>query len=151
MKSDMIQGFTLLEVVLTISMMGLIVGVGTPVLMAGYQSFLLGTAIQDIDARARFAMERMLRELRTAQIDLPFGANSISLDNGAIRYVFHGGNTLTRNGILMAENVTGTFTVIPDPPVHTDPPTPVHVSVDMTITDGGQSIQLKGGVSPRNP
>ncbi|MBF0124724.1 MAG: hypothetical protein HQL60_05245 [Magnetococcales bacterium] len=124
-------------------------GVGTPVLVAAYQSFLLGTAIQDADSRARLAMERMLRELRTASLEsLPSPRTATTLtfrdqDDLQITYTFSGGQ-LTRNGIVLAQNVTaGTFTVATSP-------APL-VNIDLTITTSGQGIRLLSGVVPRNP
>ncbi|MBF0159637.1 MAG: hypothetical protein HQL58_08920 [Magnetococcales bacterium] len=150
-------GFTLLEVVIMISVMGIIMGVGTPVLIAGYQSFLLGTAIQDADARARLAIERMLRELRTASTaSLPAAGTRSTLtftnqDGSSITYTFSAGlSQLTRGGVVLAENVTGSFVVTDNPDRTTTNPNTL-VVINLTITVSGQSIQLVSGVVARNP
>ncbi|MEO5340953.1 MAG: hypothetical protein H7837_10650 [Magnetococcus sp. MYC-9] len=146
-----------------ISIMGLIMGVGTPVIIAGFQSFALGSAIQEADASARLAMERMMRELRDAQRSTlaPSSGTSSSLNftpiqGGAITYTFSG-TQLKRNAVLLAEDVTGSFTV--SPVVSTEYESYSMVTVDMTITkranlgmaESGQSIRVKSGVFPRYP
>ena len=152
------SGFTLLEMVMVIIILGVMAGVGTPVLMAAYQSFLLGSNIQEADTRARLAMERMLRELRGASIaSLTDGADASSItftdQNGASVTFQRVSGNLQRGGVLLAEGVSGLRFVTSKkmPPVEMEnDPTP-WVTIDMTVIVAGQGLSLRGGVSPLNP
>ncbi|HAT49624.1 MAG TPA: hypothetical protein DCS88_04705, partial [Alphaproteobacteria bacterium] len=142
-------GFTLLEVVMVISVMGIIMGVGAPVMLAGYRAFFLGSDIQQVDARARLAMERMVRELREAKdSSLPMGRrqdltfrdkNNISV---TFNYVPYSGE-IRRNSDILAQGVTDNWFDINEGSPHL-------ISLDLTVSENGQTLQLHSEVTPRN-
>ncbi len=160
------SGFTLLEMVVVIIILGLIAGVGTPVLMGAFQSFRIGSIVQEADVRARLAMERLLRELRGAQLGSLTAGTGLSAitftdqDDTSVTFQFDADTgTLSRGGATLAEGVSAlTFDVVTglDPVVLDNDPLP-SITVTMTITipdpvtGNSQGLSLIGGVSPVNP
>lgn len=143
---------------MVIVILGLIAGVGTPVLMVAYQSFFLGSIIQESDTRARLATERMLRELRGARIAslLPGSGNSVTfLDQtgSSVTFRWNTGGLLMRNNAILAEGITAlNFDVATGmPPVQLVNNALPMVTVDLTVTVNGQGLSVRGGVSPLNP
>ncbi len=151
---------------MTIIILGLIVGVGTPVLVSGYQSFLLGTSIQRSDAVARVAMERISRELRNGlqATVTPLALNSASVqftnsDGDLVTLTFQD-NTLTvqhnaQSGVV-AENIVGSFSIT-DESDGSNRFMPYRlIAVQLTVTQAidqfeGQSVTVRSAVVPRNP
>ncbi len=144
---------------MVIIILGLMAGVGTPVLVTAYRSFLLGSIIQEADTRARLAMERMLRELRGARLDsLSAGTgNSITFDDqdgSPVVFQFSSATgILSRGSATLAEGVSAlSFSVVLGmPPVQLDNTALPLITVDMTVTVDGQGLNLIGAVSPLNP
>lgn len=57
-------GFTLLELVITIVLLGLLASVGTSMLSDSFSTTYMVNASQSSQAQARYAMERLVREIR---------------------------------------------------------------------------------------
>lgn len=146
-----IWGFTLLEVVMVISVMGIIMGVGAPVMLAGYRAFFLGSDIQQVDARARLAMERMVRELHGAKAsplptvaDLNRDLTFRDKDNISVTFNYvSSSKEILRNSDILAQGVTSNvFTIISG--------SPPMIKLDLTVSENGQNLQLHSEVTPRN-
>ncbi len=77
-------GFTLIEVVITLIVIGALATIGATLMSRGFLSYFVGREIARDDAQGRLALERMARELRTvrgtAAGDLNIGvANQITM------------------------------------------------------------------------
>jgi prepilin-type N-terminal cleavage/methylation domain-containing protein len=75
-------GFTLIEVVITLIVLGVLATIGANVMSRGFLSYFVGREIARDDAQGRLAFERMARELRTVRgtADLNIGvANQITI------------------------------------------------------------------------
>ena len=75
-------GFTLIEVVITLIVLGVLATIGATVMSRGFLSYFVGREIARDDAQGRLAFERMARELRTVRstADLNIGvANQITI------------------------------------------------------------------------
>lgn len=57
-------GFTLIEIVLTIALVGIVAGVAAVIIMQGTSSYSTGRSRLEAHEQARFALERMSREVR---------------------------------------------------------------------------------------
>jgi prepilin-type N-terminal cleavage/methylation domain-containing protein len=114
-------GFTLIEVVITLIVIGALATIGATLMSRGFLSYFVGREIARDDAQGRLALERMARELRTvrgtAAGDLNIGvANQITmadLDGNLIVYRRNAGTSqLERsqdNGVSfqpLADNVS---------------------------------------------
>src|SRR6266568_3213217 len=67
-------GFTLIEAVITMIVVGVLATIGATVMSGGFRTYFLGREIAQDDAQGRLALERMSRELRavrsTADLDI---------------------------------------------------------------------------------
>ncbi len=59
-----IRGFTLVEMVLVIILMGLVTAMALPIMMGGFNAFVQQRETTDIERQAMLALERMTREIR---------------------------------------------------------------------------------------
>jgi prepilin-type N-terminal cleavage/methylation domain-containing protein len=75
-------GFTLIEVVISLIVVGVLATIGATVMSRGFLTYFVGREIARDDAQGRLAFERMARELRTVRgtADLNIGvANQITI------------------------------------------------------------------------
>ena len=86
------RGFTLVEMLLVIVLLGIVAAVAAPAMQSGFRAYFTGQDIAEADWQARVALERMTRELRTvrAPADLVLASASdltfVDLDGNTIRY-----------------------------------------------------------------
>jgi MSHA biogenesis protein MshO len=57
-------GFTLIEVVITLIVLGVLATIGARIMSTAFQTYFAGREIAQDDAQVRYALERMTRELR---------------------------------------------------------------------------------------
>jgi prepilin-type N-terminal cleavage/methylation domain-containing protein len=107
-----IKGFTLLEMVIVIVVLGIVASIAAPMIYTAAQASQAQSRLSDILGQARSAMIRMSRDLRnirsTDASDLVMGASSLSLidvNTDAIAYTLSSGNLL-RNGQILAQGVS---------------------------------------------
>jgi prepilin-type N-terminal cleavage/methylation domain-containing protein len=60
-------GFTLIEVVITLIVAGVLATIGAMIMSNAFRAYFLGREIANDDWQGRFALERMTRELRSAR------------------------------------------------------------------------------------
>ncbi|MBF0368778.1 MAG: type II secretion system protein [Magnetococcales bacterium] len=140
-------GFTLLEMVMTITLLAVVTGMVLPILSVGFETFFLHSNIRESDSRALLALERMTRELRGADPDtLVTGASSISFtdQNGAAVSFVLNNDTLMRGGSILAEGVTALAFTVNSGTYDTT------VQIDLTVEVGGQGEPFRTTVGIRN-
>ncbi len=165
-------GFTLIEIVITLVLVAIIAGVSGMLILQGSQAFVSGERRADATNKARVALERMLREIRTireAGTILPLG-NPASL----IGFTDLNGTTIcfARNAATNILERTegacppaGPFVPVPlanDVTAfqvqHFDntgglaaTPTDVwQIQIDLTVTKNGEPQTVRARVYPRN-
>ena len=158
-------GFTLVELVASIVLFGVVAAMTARVLGQGFQSFIMGRNIAETDWQARVALERMTRELRAirapADIIMTSGSDLTftDIDGNAIRYCMGTVGTcpgavgdLTRNMQALATGVSGlAFSYLTSTGAATATPAQVYyVMVALTATQGSMSKSYQAVVSPRN-
>jgi len=62
-----VRGFTLIEVVITLIVVGVLATIGARIMSTAFQTYFAGREIAQDDAQVRYALERMTRELRTVR------------------------------------------------------------------------------------
>lgn len=155
MKIHAVQaGFTLIELIVAVVVLGFVAILGGPVLQVVFDSYLTETRIQEVDSRARHALERLVRELRGARLaSLGAGGGLTSLtftdqDGTSVLYNLASGNLQrTTGGVarVLADGVTVlTFDVV------TTAATP-SIRVVAAFTQGNQVGNFESLVYPRNP
>jgi prepilin-type N-terminal cleavage/methylation domain-containing protein len=83
------RGFTMVEMVIVIVVIGAIFGLGALVMGRAFESYVLARESTDVDWQGRVALERMVRELREIR-----AATAVDLSPAAtqIRFIDAGGN-----------------------------------------------------------
>lgn len=106
------KGFTLIELVMVITLLGIIAGVIALPLMEGTRGWFEATTREGITESGRIAIERMMREIRNTARKADNTPNCISVANAqSISFSDFSGNLTTCNSItftLSAPNITRT-------------------------------------------
>ena len=153
-----LQGFTLIEVIIVIVLMGILGGAIAPFIYSLSQIVIVEYSLGGVNTQTRVAMERMSRELRVIRsntsTDLTAGASSISFNtiNGdAISFSLSSTN-LMRNSQILASNVSDiTFTYYDSSGATTATVTDMKfIRVDLTLTENNISANLNTVVYPRS-
>lgn len=103
-------GFTLIETVIVIAILGAITAGLSTLIVEMFQSYSSQQQFADQDAQARLALERMLRDVRdarsTADLNAP-GASLVFTDTTATLVTYAiSGTQLQRNGNVLADGVS---------------------------------------------
>ncbi len=150
------RGFTLVELVVSIVLVGILGAIGAEMLGAGLTGFFTGRDVTDADWQGRVAMERMTRELRTirSRADLAgLTPNAIGFtDSGgaAIGYAL-AGTSLTRNGQVLADGVSSlAFGYYDGNMGPATAATVFYISVEAGIVQRGANLTFRATVHPRS-
>ena len=151
------RGFSLIEVVLVIIILGAIVGVSAQFMGTSFQLYFTSRDNLNVDAQARAALERMTRELRgvrpaTGLTMTPATQITFTDETGtSVLYILGGGNLL-RNAQVLAGGVTGlSFVYLNSAGAVTAIAAQVfYISVQFTVTQGGKNDTYRATISPRN-
>lgn len=100
-------GFTLVELLVALAVVGLVLAATVGLLQQGQQGYLLGVAGLEAQQSARVALQRMAREIRNAGFD-PVGAGFPPIVNPTVTSVTLQ-NDLNGNGMIDARGETVTY------------------------------------------
>ena len=154
-------GFTLVELIVVIVVLGIIASMGAIVVRDGMLGYLRGREITSADWQARVALERMTRELRDAAAiaagscdnsTSPFTFAYSDINAVQISYSLSAA-TLQRNGQPLADNVTGLhfYCLQNDGQTYTTTPAAVYyVTVSMVVSTTNANATYRSTVRPRN-
>ena len=106
-------GFSLVELVTTIVILGIVASSGALIMSRGFNVYFAGRDITRADWNGRLALERMTRDLRdvrsaSASDITTMTANTIAYNDifgNAVSYTLNG-TTLQRNGTPLANNIS---------------------------------------------
>ena len=159
------RGFSLLELIMVMVVLGIVAAVAAPFLSASFQSYFIGKDISETDSQARVALERLSRELRSvrtpADLIITSGGDIsfTDVDGNSIRYCMGtvGGclgavGELTRSGQPLATGISAlTFTFLTRTGAVTAVAANVfYITVSFTATRNTISKSFTATVSPRN-
>jgi prepilin-type N-terminal cleavage/methylation domain-containing protein len=160
-------GFSLVELIVVIVVLGIIASMGAIVVRDGMLGYLRGREITSADWQGRLALERITRELRdvaapnSANIDAAScgssGFSFVDITANQIRYSLVVGNTLLRYsqplavGQPLADNVTGLrfYCLQSDGQTYSTIPSAVYyISVSMIVSTTNTSATYRSTVKP---
>lgn len=159
------RGFTLIELVMVIVLLGIVAAVAAPAMNSGFQAWFTGRDIAEADWQARVALERMTRELRSvrAPADLALAAADdltfVDIDGNTIRYCMGAVGTcpgaageLMRNSQPLASGVGAlTFTFLTRTGGATATPAlAFYISASFTATRNAIVKTHQVTIAPRN-
>lgn len=153
-------GFTLIELVLTMLILGIIAAVFSQFALQGIRSYSTEQDRGDVHSQARLAVERMVREIRAIRsataADIPtMTATDLQFTDNlgqSVRFTWVA-NVLTRNGQTLAVNVAPfafTYFESDGTTVAASPAAMWFVQIALTAAQGGSSLPMRVQVHPRN-
>ncbi|UCZ56882.1 prepilin-type N-terminal cleavage/methylation domain-containing protein [Desulfurispirillum indicum] len=112
MKNRM-AGFTLFEVIMTLTIIGVLFAASAPLLRNAIESYFLAREMSDDLLQLNIAMERMTQEIRGSEVDSAAGNTALALqtDDGLVCFAFSGGRIVRGMGISAADCATHIDTV----------------------------------------
>jgi prepilin-type N-terminal cleavage/methylation domain-containing protein len=159
-KTPNSQGFTLIEIVITIVLIGILSGIAAMIILQGVRAYSDEQTRSDVHYQARLAMERMAREARLIRscADIVGPANpsaTLSFTDISGNLVMFNvvGTTLSRGADVLANNITsGTpFRFLDNAGNQTTAcPGIWFIEIAITDTQGSESLQMRTRVHPRN-
>ncbi len=155
------DAFTLIEFIMVIVLLSIIAGIGLPLLAEISQAWVLDKQKDEIAQSARLAVDRMIREIRRAEIITVADADSLEftdIDSTSITFDISSAALRRRQGALanlLAENVASLdFTYYDDSgseiavPV-ADPSLIRRIELNMSFSLGDALFNIRSQVSPR--
>lgn len=157
-------GFTLIELVLTILLLGIIAAAVSQFVLQAVRSYSVEQSRGNVHSQARLAVERVVREARNVRscADIAGPANPsatlafIDLAGAGVAFSVAAGN-LSRGGDILARGVTSAqpFRFLKKdgvtPTTSCTPPDDIwFVEIDLTCVEGGEGLHLRSRVHPRN-
>lgn len=163
------RGFSLLELIMVMVVLGISAAVAAPFLSASFQSYFTGKDIGETDWQARVALERMSRELRNVRAPDATGPYLIITSAGDITFTDIDGNStrycmggvggclgavgeLTRNSQPLATGISAlTFSFLTKTGAVTAVAANIfYITVAFTATQNTINKSFQATVSPRN-
>jgi prepilin-type N-terminal cleavage/methylation domain-containing protein len=152
------SGFTLVELVISIVLVGILAGLGAQMLGRTFEIYALGRESAQGDWQGRLALERITRDLRMALgraslAIVPATAITFSdMDGNNVNYVL-AGNQLQRNGRALADDISALqFTYLRSDgrtAEAADPNQVYYVTVAFNVTRAGVAVPTRATVRPR--
>jgi prepilin-type N-terminal cleavage/methylation domain-containing protein len=158
------KGFTLIEFMMVVVILGVIIGIGAPLLVEVTEGWLLGSQRKELSFSAKLAMDVMTREIRRIRnrtsILTAAGSNLrfIDIDDHDITFDVSS-QTLRRNldGVVngLADNLSSlSFTYYNSAgatlPVPVASPSDIRrIEITTAFSTGATQLSFKSGVSPR--
>ncbi len=154
------KGFTLIEMIIVITVISIIAGIASMIILEGIKSYQAEVSLSDIHNQGRLAIERMAREIRlirsatAADISTMTATNIVFNDvNGANIQFSFAGNTISRGGNTLANNVQSlTFSYYQqDGTTAAATAAQVwYVQISLTTVNRGETLSMRVRVHPRN-
>jgi prepilin-type N-terminal cleavage/methylation domain-containing protein len=159
-------GFTLIEVVITLIVIGVLATIGATIMSSGFRSYFLGREIAQDDAQGRLALERMARELRTVRgtADLTIAVGNqvsfIDVDGNSIAYRRNAGASQlerSQTGVAgtyqpLADNVSDLqITYLRNDGINLESTTPAlvyYITVQLTVSTQNVNLTYRSTVKP---
>ncbi len=149
-------GHTLIELAVVLSVMGIVAGVGTGVVVEGGRAYRAGRSRSDAVAEADYVLRRLAAELR--RVAGPDDITAISETaisfrvDGTERTFALNGTTVVRNSTPIAHDVTVlSFSYFKaDGSLTTDPVQVHRIAAEIAVVKNGLEVRLRTEMFPRS-
>jgi prepilin-type N-terminal cleavage/methylation domain-containing protein len=153
------HGFTLVEMVLVIVLVGIIAGIGSTILAGGFKAYITSKNLSQAEWQGRIAIERLTRELRTVRsataLDLTLVPNTAitftDTNANVISYTLSG-TTLMRNAQPLADDISSlSFSYIANDGKTTAANASLvhYIVVDIAVSSQGSNYAVRTAIHPR--
>ncbi|SRR5579883_330618 len=147
-------GFTLIELVMVIILIGIISVIAGRMLSSGFGAYLAEKNVIDADWQGRLALERMVRDMRAIYSITSAASSSITFTdttNTAITYQLSG-TSLLRNGTNLADGIQSmTLSYFDKNGSSTATASLIrYISISVNVTQNNANFSLTTAVYPRN-
>ena len=150
------KGFSLVELIITIVMMGIISVVVGRILIQGYKTFITSQSISEVDWQGLLALESLtndIHNIRSSSSITTISASSfafVDMSGTTVTYALSGSN-LQRNGLTVASGVSAlAFSYLDDAGTVTASATAVrYITVSLTAVENGLSLTFTTLVGTR--
>jgi prepilin-type N-terminal cleavage/methylation domain-containing protein len=150
-------GFSLIEIVMVIIIIGIIAAIASRILMQGVSAYLTNINIINSDWQGRIALERMVRDIRAIRSPTDIttaSASTLAFTNTSgtsISYTLSG-STITLNGNVLADGIASlTFTYYDSSNAITATPSAIrYILISINVTQNNTNLTLNTSVYPRN-
>lgn len=161
MNRARIRGFSLIELIVVIVVLGTVASMGAIVVRDGMLGYLLGREITSADWQGRLALERITRELRDVAAPNYSGIAATSCDASTFAFSSIDGTqisytqsatTLLRNGQALADNVTGLrfYCLQSNVQATVTASSVYYITVSMVISTANTNATYRDTVKPRS-
>jgi len=136
------KGITLIELLVGIACFSIVVALVTGIFVTALSAKKQVKELSVLQDEARYIMDYMAREIRTAEINNSTGvSDTLSIKDGSVTYKFEN-NQITRNTeALNTVSISGSFDV--------DASDQPKVTINMTLTKNNNSIRVQTTISSR--
>ncbi|MFA6349457.1 MAG: type II secretion system protein [Candidatus Omnitrophota bacterium] len=162
-KTKLVRGFTLIELVMVMVLVGILAGIGVPMLMQTVDAWSFNSQFQDNSVfSAIVAMNRMSREIRRLKDDASVTAATASqfsfddINSNAITFDLSG-NTLMRNTDGLSDYVSSlSFTYYDDNdaviavPIISPNTNIRRIQADLNVFSGSNTLDFQFSIRPQN-
>lgn len=151
------RGFTLIELVLTITLISVIAFIFSSIISTGVDAYFFTSDRKDASQEARVALERMTQELKVIRgagsiaAAAPDAISFVKLDGEEVNFSLSG-TDLVRNGNILADGVTSFALDYYDRAGNeTSVPADIwRIAIDLETSERNESVRLRTAVHPRN-
>lgn len=153
-------GVTLIELVITIVLVGIIAGITGMLLLSGVREYTAHDTNANLTSQGRLGIERMARDIRLIRsrtaADIPImtaaALSFVDISGNAVAYT-SGAGSVTRNGVALASSGSATVTFSYIQQNGTAAATAAQVWViqmDLAFAEGSETQNFRVRVHPRN-
>ena len=151
------HGFTLIELIMVIVISGIVAVMASKGLLVAAQAYLGSRNAIDANWQGEFALERMVRDIRSVRSPSDISTASASqftftdTSGGSVSYTLSG-SSLLRNGQILADGVNSvTFTYFDDTGTSTGTLANIrYVTASLNITLNNSNYTIATTIYPRN-
>ncbi len=152
------QGFTLIELIMVIAILSVIGVFGSQMFLETTQIFLEARNRRDAVQEARYAIERMSREIREdidATTDITaFSASTFTYtdpNSASVSFTKSGSNLLRNSDVLAGDVSALTFSYLKSNGATASSASDIwRIKVSLTVAKGNETITLQTQIFPRN-